>query len=66
MTMAGADGLAGWIRTTWLRYTGSVPANRRAAFIDALVEGFLARHPRAPTEPVEVPMVRLQAVAERP
>jgi trans-aconitate methyltransferase len=66
MTMAGPDGLAGWIRTTWLRYTGSVPDDRREAFIDALVEGFLTLHPPGADGAVEVPMVRLQAVAERP
>jgi len=66
MTMAGRDGLTGWIRTTWLRYTGSVPDDRREAFIDALVEGLLTLHPPGPDATVEVPMVRLQAVAERP
>ncbi len=66
MTMAGRDGLAGWIRTTWLRYTGSVPDDRREAFVDALVEGLLDRCPPGSDDTVEVPMVRLQAVAERP
>jgi trans-aconitate 2-methyltransferase len=66
MTMAGRDGLAGWIRTTWLPYTGSVPEDRRTAFVEALVDGFLARYPAGPDGTVEVPMVRLQAVAERP
>ncbi len=66
MTVAGRDGLAGWVRTTWLRYTGPVPDNRREAFVQALVDGYLARHPPARDGRVEVPMVRLQAVAERP
>jgi trans-aconitate methyltransferase len=66
MTMAGRDGLAGWIRTTWLRYTGSVPDDRRTAFVEAVVDGLLARHPAGPDGTVEVPMVRLQAVADRP
>lgn len=66
MAMAGRDGLAGWVRTTWLRYTGSVPEDRRETFIDALVDGYVARHPPGPDGTVTVPMVRLQAVAERP
>lgn len=66
LVLAGRDGLAGWVRTTWLRYTGSVPDDRRAAFVDALVDGYLALYPPGPNGTVEVPMVRLQAVAERP
>ena len=66
MVLSGRDGLAGWVRTTWLRYTGSVPAERRAAFVDALVDGYLARSPPGLNGAIEVPMVRLQAVAERP
>lgn len=66
MVLGGRDGLAGWVRTTWLRYTGSVPAVRRAAFVNALVDGYLALYPPEPCGAVEVPMVRLQAVAERP
>lgn len=65
MVLAGRDGLAGWCRTTWLRYTGSVPEDRRVGFIDALVDGYLARCPPCLNGTVEVPMVRLQAVAER-
>lgn len=66
MVLAGRDGLAGWVRTTWLRYTRAVPADQRKAFVDALVDGYLVRHPPRPDGTVEVPMVRLQAVAERP
>ncbi len=66
MTMTGRDGLAGWVRTTWLRYTGSVPDDRREAFVDALVDGYLVRYPPAADGTVTVPMVRLQAVADRP
>ncbi|NLX48716.1 MAG: methyltransferase domain-containing protein [Methanospirillum sp.] len=65
MTVAERDGLAGWIRTTWLRYTGSVPDNRREAFVQALVDGYLARLPPGRDGAIEVAMVRLQAVAER-
>jgi trans-aconitate 2-methyltransferase len=66
MVLAGRDRLAGWIRTTWPRYTGSVPEDRREAFVDVLVDGYLALSPPGPEGTVEVPMVRLQAVAERP
>ena len=65
MIVDGREGLAGWVRTTWLRYTGPVPDSRREAFVQALVDDYLARHPPARDGRVEVSMVRLQAVAER-
>lgn len=66
MVLAGRDGLAGWVRTTWLKYTGGVPAGHRMAFVDSLVDGYLARYPPGLHGTVEIPMVRLQAVADRP
>jgi trans-aconitate methyltransferase len=66
ISMAGPDGIAGWIRTTWLRYASSVPESRRERLTEALVGGSLARHPPGPDGTVEVPMVWLRAVAERP
>ncbi len=66
MVQQGRDGLAGWVRTTWLLYTEDVPVEQRDAFIDAIVDGYLADHPPEPDGTVRVPMVRLQIVAVRP
>ncbi len=62
----GRGGLACWIWTTWLRCIGLVPAERRQAFIAALVTASLARDPSGPDGRIGVPMVRLRVVAVRP
>lgn len=66
MRQQGAEGLAGWIRTTWLLYTESVPQDLREKFIEAIVDRYLALHPPDAAGIVSVPMVRLQVVAVRP
>lgn len=65
MLQQGAEGLAGWIRTTWLLYTESVPTNLREVFVQAIVHRYLALHPPDDGGMVSVPMVRLQVVAVR-
>ncbi len=65
MVQQGADGFAGWIRTTWLLYTESVPLPLRETFIQEIVERYLALHPPDAGGRVSVPMVRLQVVAGR-
>jgi len=66
MIQQGRDGLAGWVRTTWLLYTEAVPSEEREEFVDAIVDGYLAGHPADVDGTVRVPMVRLQVVAVRP
>jgi len=41
MTQKGKDGLAGWIRTTWLPYTEKIPKNHSDQFIDEIVDLYL-------------------------
>jgi trans-aconitate methyltransferase len=65
MVQAGRAGLEGWIRTTWLRYTESVPERERNAFINAVVDRYIETYPPSPDGTVKVPMVRLQAIAMR-
>ncbi len=40
MVHEGEEGLAGWIRTTWLPYTSRIPADEREAFIGMIVKKY--------------------------
>lgn len=59
-TYHGADGLATWLRTTWLPYTHRVPEPLRPEFIAAVTARFLAKHPPDTAGQVHVSMVRLE------
>jgi trans-aconitate methyltransferase len=61
---AGADGLATWLRTTWLPYVQRVPEDQREKFIAAVTRRYLARHPADAAGRVSVRMVRLEIEAE--
>lgn len=65
MVHAGAAGLAGWVRTTWLPYTERVPETLRAAFIEEIVRRYVAAHPPDSTGGVHLDMVRLEVEAVR-
>ncbi len=62
---AGADGLATWLRTTWLPYVQRVPEPAREEFIAAVTRRYLAKHPPDVQGNVHVRMVRLEIEAER-
>jgi trans-aconitate methyltransferase len=62
-TYAGADGLATWLRTTWLPFVQRVPENLREEFIAAVTQRYLARHPPYAEGEVHVRMVRLEIEA---
>ena len=63
MVHQGREGLAGWIRTTWLPYTQRVPDEKREAFVAQLVDKYLKRHPIDEQGLVHVRMVRLEVEA---
>jgi trans-aconitate methyltransferase len=62
---AGAEGLAAWVRTTWLPYVQRVPEDRRAEFIAAVIRRYVAKHPADAQGQVRVGMVRLEIDAEK-
>jgi len=64
-TYAGPDGLAAWLRTTWLPYVQRVPPQLREDFIAAVTRRFLAKHPPDAEGKVHVRMVRLEIDAEK-
>ena len=66
MTQAGASGLAGWIRTTWLLYLERVPEERRAELVAAIVARYVESHPCDADGLVHVAMTRLEVEARRP
>lgn len=66
MIHAGSDGLAGWIRTTWLPYTERVPEADRDAFVAEVVRRYVERFPPDARGQVHVAMVRLEVEATRP
>jgi trans-aconitate 2-methyltransferase len=66
MVHDGPDGLAGWLRTTWLPFIERVPVERRDAWIAEVVDAYLARHPMDATGRVHVAMVRLEVEAGVP
>lgn len=63
MVHSGAEGLAGWYRTTWLPYTQRVPEERREAFIAEMVERSLAAHPLDENGLSHTVMMRLEVEA---
>jgi trans-aconitate methyltransferase len=65
MLQKGAEGLAGWIRTTWMPYTERVPAERREAFVREASERYIRAHPPDAQGTVAVEMVRLEVDAVR-
>lgn len=66
MVQAGSEGLAGWLRTTWMPYTRRVPPARREALVVEIVEDYLRRHPPDEDGSVHVAMVRLEVEADKP
>jgi trans-aconitate methyltransferase len=66
MKLPGKDGLAGWIRTTWLPYTERLPADLRDIFIAEVVDIYLKRQPLDAEGNAHVAMVRLEVEASKP
>ena len=59
-TYAGADGLATWLRTTWLPFVQRVPDDLREKFIAAVTQRYVAKHPPDAEGKIHVRMVRLE------
>lgn len=65
MTQKGAEGLAGWMRTTWLPYTHRIPEAERERFVTEAVAHYVACYPPDDQGLVHVPMSRLEVEARR-
>jgi trans-aconitate methyltransferase len=66
MTHPGKEGLAAWIRTTWMTFTQYVPESERDNFITHFVETYVERIPLDGNGLAHVRMVRLQVNALNP
>lgn len=66
MTHRGKEGLAGWIRTTWMPFTHRVPQSEREDFIANFVDRYLALVPLDSDGLAHVRMVRLEVSALKP
>ncbi len=65
MTHSGKEGLAGWIRTTWMPFTKYLPEEHRDEFIARFVELYLANNPLDKNGLTHVSMVRLEVDANK-
>ena len=63
--LQGQEGLAGWIRTTWLPFTERVPVSLRDSFINEIVDRYIAAYPLDETGVAHVKMVRLEVQATK-
>jgi len=66
MLQSGREGLAGWLRTTWMPYLDRVPPERRGAFLEAVLDDYLARYPLDADGNAHVRMQRLEVEADKP
>lgn len=63
MKFNGAEGIVGWIRTTWLPFTERVPIERQNDFIKQIVNRYIEKHPADAQGIVHLGMVRLEVEA---
>ena len=61
----GPEGLAGWLRTTWLPYTERIPEEKRERFIRDLVTAYLNEEPLDAAGKAHVAMMRLEVEARK-
>ncbi len=66
MVLRGKEGLAGWVRTTWLPYTERLPAELRDEFVKEVVNRYVGTHLLDAEGYVRMAMVRLEVEATRP
>ena len=66
MLHRGAEGLAGWIRSTWLPFTERVPDPGRDEMIQEIATEYVKRYPPDAQGNVHVKMVRLEVEAMKP
>jgi len=57
------DGLAGWVRTTWLPYIERVPDEKKEEFITTLVDRYIMRNRSDNEDNIHVHMMRLEVEA---
>jgi hypothetical protein len=66
MKFNGLEGLAGWVRTTWLPFTDKLPVEFRTRFVELIVNFYLKEHAADAEGTVHVGMMRLEVEAYKP
>jgi trans-aconitate methyltransferase len=66
MKHAGEEGLAGWIRTTWLPYTERLPIEKWDKFVKEIVQRYIKNHPIDADGGVHLGKMRLEVEACKP
>ena len=66
MKFKDAEGLAGWVRTTWLPFTDRLPVELRSKFIGLIVNNYLKQHPADAAGVVHVGMMRIEVEGHKP
>ncbi len=66
MVQKGREGLAGWVRTTWIPFTQRIPEEKREVFISELVDGYLEKFPLDGDGLAHMNAVRLEVEAVKP
>lgn len=62
----GAEGLAGWVRTTWLPFTSKLPEDLKPKFVDTIVNRYLKDHQADADGTIHVGMMRIEVEAHKP
>ncbi len=65
MKFNGAEGLAGWVRTTWLPFTDRIAVELRPKFVELIVSRYLELHPADAAGVVHVGMMRIEVEAHK-
>ncbi len=63
MVHENAEGLKGWLRTTWFPYTDRLPENQKEDFLNLVVQEYKDAHPLDAEGRTHVHMVRLEVEA---
>jgi trans-aconitate 2-methyltransferase len=66
MKFPSTEGLAGWVRTTWLPFTERIPIQQRDGFVQEIVSRYIANHPVDGDGTVHLGMMRLEVEATKP
>jgi trans-aconitate 2-methyltransferase len=66
MQLPGREGLAGWIRITWLPYTERLPTELKEQFMEQIVTTYLMQYPLDKAGLAHVRMIRLEVEASKP
>lgn len=65
MKFPNAEGMAGWIRTTWLPFTERIPVEMRDDFVKEIVGRYLVDHHADDLGVVHLDMIRLEVEAQK-